>query len=528
MVSKPEPALLNGNATLNREGVKLCKEDLAKMDFVRDRTLYLLTLATPHEGSYLAEWGVPVKQALSNLLAELRSGVATSLLAKVLQGMATVSSFVNLNLRPTLTDSLVSSIDGFLPQLESAGALVEMQLARMQQHNLNTISPERARRTAASPIVGASKTLIPIYVTLSRSPGSDAFDGPDIIKGLKKFEKKRPKVRGWINQTMFVSDVLTRQLLPNGFGSVNVAPYTEHRAILDRRERLFDAALTPSALTTKYATDIRNVLRLVSPWFLGKFGSTGDAVITAMQGDSNAALPHMMIPIHTDQKWKIGFDGTTIDVPVPAFQCGTAQIVLDYDALARLLVKAYGNTPNIFAAIANKDLKAVLEALGVLIQSSDQFAQGVATWFMDHVKAGFASPLPAECNLTPDNVFDIFAITELANWKIVETKGSIPVPVFIGTGQAVSDGEMDTDGAVHSASALGFTLGRVPFYFEHNRTDDAGKGGSWYRLYDNPVTERHNHGQQYENEVGLWIRQAFLSAQVGPVPATDTFSVWPQ
>ena len=38
----------------------------------------------------------------------------------------------------------------------------------MTTHNRTTISPERARRTAASPIIGAQRTLIPIYVTLSR------------------------------------------------------------------------------------------------------------------------------------------------------------------------------------------------------------------------------------------------------------------------------------------------------------------------------------------------------------------------
>lgn len=59
--------------------------------------------------------------------------------------------------------------------------------------------------------------------------------------------------------------------------------------------------------------------------------------------------------------------------------------------------------------------------------------------------------------------FDAFAAAELLNWKVVGATGSIPKPAWIGPGEPVSDGEMDTDGAVHSASALGFTLGRVPF-----------------------------------------------------------------
>jgi len=526
MLSRPDPAALLDNPTLNGERVPLCKEDLAKMDYVRDRTLYLLTLATPHEGSYLAEWGPPVKNALRALLAELRSGAATSPLAKVLAGMATISTFVNLNLRPTLTDSLVSAIDGFLPQLDSAPALIEMQLKRMEQHNLRTISPERARRTAASPIVGAAKTLIPVYVTLGRSSGSDAFDGPDLIKGFKTLDKKRAKARGWVTQTMLISDVLTRQLIPKGFGDATVAPYAEHRAILDRRARLFDSSPTTEQLEAKFASDIQSVIRSVSPWFLGRFGRNADAVIAGLQGEVSVSLPHLSAPIHTDQKWKIGFDGSTIEVPIPAFECGTKRIVLDLDALARLLVDTYGRTPDVLAAIQGKDLTTILQALAVVIQETDTFARGVAQWFVG--KVGELGTLPAQCDAKPANAFDVFALAELANWKIVATTGRIPAPAFIGTGEAVSDGEMDTDGAVHSASALGFTLARVPFYFEHNRTDDGGKIGSWYRLYDNPVTERRNHGLQYENDVGLWIRSAFLVAQVGPVPARDSFSVWPE
>jgi hypothetical protein len=523
MLSKPDPAMLT--AETNREGTALCTEDLAKMDYVRDRTLFLVTIATPHEGSYLAEWGPPVKDALRSLLAELAQSVANSPLAKTLRLMATLSTLINVNLTPTLTESVASSINGFVPQLDSAPALLDMRLKLMERQNLTTLSPERARRTAASPILGAQKALIPVYATLSRSPGSDAFDGPDVIKGFKKLSTKRKKAQGWVWQTMLVSDVLTRQLVPHGFGDATVAPYAQHRNILDRRARLFDASPSADQLQQKFATDIRTMLSTVSPWFLGKFGNTGDAVLTGLQSAANVPLPRVMVPIHTDQKWKIGFDGTTIDVPMPALQCGTKQILIDLDSLARLLVKTYANTPDVLAAIGNQDLKTLLVTLGVLVQDTDAFAKGVAEWFVGKLKE--LGTLPQECDAVPDNVFDVFATAELLNWKVVASTGKIPVPVFIGTGEPVSDGEMDTDGAVHSASALGFTLGREPFYFEHDRTDDGGKISSWYRLYDNPVTERRNHGSQYENDVGLWVRSAFLASGAGPIPARDTFSVWP-
>lgn len=527
MLSNPDPRQLT--AETNQEGVKLCKEDLAKMDYVRDRTLFLTTLATPHEGSYLAEWGPPVKDALRAALTELRNGTANSELAKVLRGMNTISTAMLPTMQPPVTDALVDAIDGFLPQLESAPALLEMKLARMVTHNRTTISPERARRTAASPIVGAQKTLVPIYVTLSRSPGSDVFDTPDLFQGFNELGAKRAKVRGWILQTMLVSDVLTRQLVPNGFGRADVPPYAEHRAILDRRARLFDSSPLTTQLKTRFGAEIRSVIATVSPWFLGKFGRNTDAVITSLlDARVNVTLPHFMAPIHIGQKYRLGFNGRTAEVPMPAFACGGRRIVIDLDSLARLLVSTYGNTPSVLNAIRGKDLKAILELLAITIQNTDAFAKGAAEWFVGKVKDEIAAgPLPAECNAAPDDFFDVFSIAEIANWKAVDATGQIPVPSFIGTGEAVSDNEMDTDGAVHSASALGFTLGRVPFYFEHNRNDDGGQIGSWYRLYDNPVTEKYNHGQQYQNDVGLWYRATFLSSGVGPIPARDSFSVWP-
>jgi hypothetical protein len=85
---------------------------------------------------------------------------------------------------------------------------------------------------------------------------------------------------------------------------------------------------------------------------------------------------------------------------------------------------------------------------------------------------------------------------------------------------------------VHAASALGLTLGRQPFFFEHDRADGplvAGKPsfGSWYRLPDNPVTEKYNHGMQYQNDVGMWISQQFLVPNVGPLPSSTGPSAWP-
>lgn len=524
MLSKPDASVLT--AEMNRENVRLCAEDLAKMDYVRDRTLYLLTLATPHEGSYLSEWGPLGKNTIRAILTDLRQGLATASLSTVARRVNDLATVLQLNYTPSILDQAVSGLDGFIPQLENAPALLDMRLALMEKFNLGPISPERARRSASSPILGAGKTLVPIYATLARSPGSDAFDSPDLLGGFAAWKAKRAKARGWINSTMLFSDPITRLTMPKGFGDATAAPYAQYRDILDRRARLFDASPSTEAMERALAPQLAAALEAASPWIAGRYGRTAAGVLRALNREGSLQLPNVSVPIHIDQKWSVGFRGF-LEVPMPALQCGTRTIRLDYDALARLLVNTYVSTPAVFTATRGRNLVQVLQGVGTVLQETDLFAKGVASWFVGKVRElANVQALPAECNALPDSVFDVFAMAEIGNWRIVETTGLVPAPAWIPTGEPVSDGEMDTDGAVHSASALGFTLARRPFYFEHDRNDDGGAPGSWYRLYDNPVTEKFNHGLQYENEVGRWVRDSFLAAGVGPIPSRTGFSGW--
>lgn len=520
LLSRPDPTTLT--VALNSEKTKICPEDLGKMDYIRDRTLFLLTLATPHEGSYLAELGVPAKTFFSTLASDLAAVVASTPLARILRSLNALATLF----QTTTPDITAMSRDAAnaLKALFDTPALVDVKLAQMVAFNQGPLSPELARRSGSSPILNAQKTLIPIYVTLARTPGSDAFGQPNIRKGMKAYSGKRGKAQGWITSTLAV-DVAVRQLSPVGFGDATVPPYAQYQNILDRRARLFDVTRTDTQFQNAFASDIRDMLNAVSPWFLAEFGDETTNLLALLNGVQDSTTPDITIPIHVDQRWTIGFDGSTINVAMPALTCGGSTIALDYDVLARLLVETFGDVPAIMQKVQNGDLASFLDALGIAIASENALAQGTASWFMDKVNA--LANLPEQCNLAPNNPFDVFAITELANWRVTQVTGRIPVPAWIPTGEPVSDGEMDNDGAVHSASALGFTLGRVPFFFEHDRRDAPnGQIGSWYRLHDVPEAEKFHHGLQYENSVGLWIKKAFLNPDVGPVPQTDRFSAW--
>lgn len=522
MLSRPNPADLQDK--LNVEKVELCTEDLAKMDFIRDRTLYLLTLATPHEGSYLAEAGVPAKELIQTLADELATNVVESPLARLFAALRVLSTVVGIN----SPDFSAMALEAYqtLVALFDTPALFDLQFDNMAAFNQGPLSPEFMRRTGSSPIVGAEKTLIPVYATLGRSPGSDVFDRPGLLEGLQRYRSKRPKAQGWTTGTMGVDFVL-RSVLSRGFGDVNVPPYVGFADVLDRRARLFDTSPTTEEFLSAFESEIEDAMAAVSPWFVGQFGDEAEALIAVLNGDVTLTAPSVLLPIHIDQKWTIGFDGSTIEVPIPALQCEGLQIPLDDQVLATLLVQTFVSTPQILEKIQGGTLNDILDALGIAVDASSAVAQSIANWFVDRLSQ--LNNVPANCNALPDSPFDIFSFTELGNWRVVATTTSIPRPVWVPTGEPVADGEMDNDGAVHSASALGFTLAREPFYFEHDRTDaPEGQFGSWYRLHKNPETEKFHHGLQYENSVGLWIFKTFLAAQVGPVAQPDTFSTWPE
>ena len=91
-----------------------------------------------------------------------------------------------------------------LDRLLDSPALRDLRLATMRAFNVGPLAPQRARRTAGSPIAGAQNTLIPIYATLGRSPGEAAFDSPKLLEGLERCDDEREKEKGWIGGTMFL------------------------------------------------------------------------------------------------------------------------------------------------------------------------------------------------------------------------------------------------------------------------------------------------------------------------------------
>jgi predicted alpha/beta hydrolase family esterase len=84
-----------------------------------------------------------------------------------------------------------------------------------------------------------------------------------------------------------------------------------------------------------------------------------------------------------------------------------------------------------------------------------------------------------------------------------------------------TDGEVDTDGFVDYASAVGFKMGKSENeYFDHTR------GGSFYRIYNGPF-EQHNHGTIAQDQaVGQYVLDNIIKV-AGPYPqVAGTTSTW--
>ena len=112
--------------------------------------------------------------------------------------------------------------------------------------------------------------------------------------------------------------------------------------------------------------------------------------------------------------------------------------------------------------------------------------------------------------------------------KIADSlKVKCPVPQ-LGKGPA-SDGQVDSDGLVSLASALGYELTGEPRSFAHNTYNlSLSSFGSWYRLTTaGSELESLSHRPPRTAALGRWLRQSVLAENVGPYcSARDQLPVW--
>ncbi|MDP1827861.1 MAG: hypothetical protein Q8L48_31595 [Archangium sp.] len=513
VLSNPTQAQLSA-AGVNADAVLITPEDRRRMDYVRDRIVYLLTMGTPHEGSFIADMFVPLQQDLLLLERSLDLGVAG------LQG-----DLRNLGLMLGQLGDLTSSV--LLPRQNEAQTLANVRagLAELRRRldgralrdlvhpfwvraNTGPLHPSRARRTAASPLVGAGGQLIPIYAAGARTPGR-AFTAPELAV-FDRFQAENPKEQEWMVSTL-VTDLLlhTRLVNQNGFGRSNQGLFAGFDAQLDRRQRLVDG----SAFARTRAQVLVNS---VSPWFAERFGAGVEGVVNFAMGDARLVA----MPIHLDRTGHFDLGGTVV-LPVPAFECVEGaqrfRITLEFGRLLTSMRATFGSLTAAGRALRTRNLNGVLEALAL----TGSNLEDILRWFLDEYSA-LGVP-EGRCKL-PVDLGSVLSAGNLLNWTVVDATDTFPAPRWVREAQLASDDEIDDDGVVAMDSAVGFSLGTTtPLFFDHTRLEGTTRG-SWYRIFDSPV-EAECHGMQHQWNIGSWALQNFFTA--GPVPGAGPLSVFP-
>ncbi len=130
-------------------GVSLTADQRKKADFLRARTLYMITIATPHEGSPQADkWS-----SIHALLSTNAPDWVKDLYAKIDTEFPGTLSYMGANKESTK----------------------DLRRRFWQIQNTTTLAPHLARRPNGQ--------LIPIYVLSGRSPGGQYFNNPNLALG---------------------------------------------------------------------------------------------------------------------------------------------------------------------------------------------------------------------------------------------------------------------------------------------------------------------------------------------------------
>ncbi|MCA2980095.1 MAG: hypothetical protein INH37_17605, partial [Myxococcaceae bacterium] len=514
VLSVPSAAELRA-AQVPFDGVSLSAEDTRRMVYVRDRTVSLVTLGTPHEGSFLADLGVPVQTAALRMSAVARNevtgtGSGVDLFAGALRGLA--QRFPTLAPASLSVQRAQASIEAGFDELDrqlNGRALRDLRRDFWERVNRGPLHPRKARR-GSSPIQSAAQQLIPVYAGGARSPGGRAFTAPE-LSAFSRYALENERERGWIVMTMG-ADTAVRLLRTEGFGRTSNPVLSGFAERLDRRRRLID-------LGAAARTQAQALASQLSPWLVEQQGAASplDAFVTLALGPAQG----LSVPVYLDEEGAFDLSGR-VTAPALGFACidgdQTFRIVLDFGRLLSALVAVHSSLSNARQAVATQDLNVMLPALALASADVDAVKQ----WFLDKYAA--LQVAEGRCRLPNDvSLGSLLGVANLPNWKAVVGMDAFPAPRWVRSGRGASDGEIDTDGAVAFDSAMGLTLGTTtPLFFDHERTDDMRNGapapGSWYRFFDSPI-EADNHGMQHQFVAGEWIFDTFAPA--GPVPQRD-------
>jgi hypothetical protein len=460
------PTLDPRDTAQNPDGVVWSRAERRAMDFLRDRTVFVATLGTPHDGTLFADRG----------RAAFLAGVAGTAVAE-----AHVDAvFAALGESEAAAADAAGTLAALLPN-----AVRDLTRVTMTRLNRGILHPDRARRTLGADALlgpGAGGALVPIYTFGGRSPGGTHLDDFDVAGGVAGILAERPGDQMNIGLKIAIDTWMSAY--PGGWGSLG-GVFAGHAGALDRVARVDLEILAELA-------DDFDVAGLDFPARLEVEAAGGLAAWLLEQ--AAAGGPGVGLPIYLREHYELS-PLAIEQIPVPYLACDGHRLDLGVLDLPSQVVDA------VAAALVGPLADALQEPTGLIELAK---ALGPAAWsaFLAALElevARLGGPdLPAAC-WTP------------AGWSFAVEPGSVSLPVPVPTGAPTFDFEIDTDGAVSYDSAMGFLLGTAQaFAFDHTA------GGAWHRGVSSPFEAEYHEGMNVRHHLGDYLHRELVT-RAGPL-----------
>jgi hypothetical protein len=560
MLSSPtqtdvETAITNGFVAAPTAGrLASYASSFNQMGFIRDRTMYVLTLASPHEGSRLADQPAKFQEKLQQVINWIESGNPNPSSFGLSRDDVLMVERLTLAVAPLLALSgksqdslesrgltrisapqtaLVNAIRKVITLLNfdtpTTTGIQDVDSATWK--GLNTglddnnildglLHPRQMTRGSDSPIPNAARKLIPVHVAGARKAGAEVYDSlslNQIQTDLKRYNLLNPI---FDSTSRFV-----KQVTQSMIGHVALWAVAGAKPALDPRLDKINYTdwLTETTRATEVALAANGFPSTMRLWRYAKSrvsSPINDAMVTYLLSTLSGTGGSPKIPAYLKSKWEVNFNGT-VSARVPALVCQDANgnnlitpITINLELFLQVLVRG-GRT--LEAGINAFTTTSMLEMLSEIRKISDEY-KNIATDIINLIAPTLSTlaNLPVDCKgplgTTPGDIFTGDPLN-LKPWKFVLVTQEISAPQIVETSLPNTDGFVEQDALVEYDSALGFKLGTtIVDYFDHTRTDHtiASKPspGSWYRFYTSGV-EQFNHEIMHA-AVGAWISDTFL------------------
>jgi hypothetical protein len=325
-------------------------------DFIRNRTLCLVTHAAPHEGSPLADMGVNANNLRTNLNNALNSPTMKALAATY--GFPPPDQVRAWMEASPLLKPLVDEIN--------RDAVADNGTVLLSALNKNELRPENAHRTDGSPI--------PLYCFGGRSPAGGFLDTPFIKADRDRLANADPRIR---KDTigLIACDLAMKSVKPVPWGSTSDPRLDKVRRVVlgSYVQEAIQAGVLYWAMDKQLdASDAQNMVNTAMDTVGGKLKFLG------IDAPWDQAAPAV---IYLDQKWTVRVRSTDVDLKNPqvvaaGVNVGDKNLQLNVDFKNRTLTLSGGGLQVTVGLKVNQTTISIPTGGEIVPQAGSTFPDG--------------------------------------------------------------------------------------------------------------------------------------------------------